>query len=28
MFQAGYRNVDALIDQLGQLHDKLRNELG
>jgi probable F420-dependent oxidoreductase len=28
MFQAGYRSVDALIDQLGLLHTKLRSELG
>ena len=28
MFQAGYRSVDALIDQLGQLHAKLSSELG
>jgi probable F420-dependent oxidoreductase len=28
MFQAGYRSVDALIDQLGVLHDRLRAELG
>jgi len=27
MFQAGYRSVDALIDQLGILHSKLRSEL-
>ena len=28
MFQAGFRSVDALIDQLGVLHNKLRSELG
>lgn len=28
MFQAGFRSVDALIDQLGLLHDRLRSELG
>ncbi len=28
MFQAGYRSVDALVDQLGLLHDKIRSELG
>jgi len=28
MFQAGYRSVDALIDQLAILHGKLRSELG
>ena len=28
MFQAGFRSVDALIDQLGVLHDALRAELG
>jgi probable F420-dependent oxidoreductase len=28
MFQAGYRSVDALIEQLGALHSKLRSELG
>jgi len=28
MFQAGFRSVDALIDQLGQLHATLSRELG
>lgn len=28
MFQAGYKSVDALVDQLGVLHDKLRAEIG
>jgi len=28
MFQAGFRSVNALIDQLAQLHDKLTTELG
>jgi hypothetical protein len=28
MFQAGYRSVDALIDQLAILHDALRAQLG
>lgn len=28
MFQAGYKSVDALIDQLELLHNKLRSELG
>ena len=28
MFQAGFRSVDAMIDQLGVLHDALRSELG
>lgn len=28
MFQAGYRSVDALIEQLALLHSKLRSELG
>jgi len=28
MFQAGFRSVDALIDQLGVVHDAIRSELG
>lgn len=28
MFQAGFRSVDAMIDQLATLHDKLRSEIG
>ena len=28
MFQAGYKSVDALIDQLAVLHDALRAHLG
>jgi len=28
MFQAGYKSVDAMIDQLGLIHNKLRSELG
>ncbi|MDA1075952.1 MAG: LLM class F420-dependent oxidoreductase [Proteobacteria bacterium] len=28
MFQAGYRSIDALIDKLGDLHSRLRAELG
>jgi hypothetical protein len=28
MFQAGYRSVDQLIDQLSLLHDRMRAEIG